>query len=88
MSDRLANVSSALDIQTGGGEVLAGARTFPPRWRPPSRQIDRQIRPQAPIIVDVVIRGDLIAVVDGSAQASLPKHVRIEIQQYRSRFLY
>lgn len=30
MSRRLATVSSALDIQTGGGEVLAGAATFPP----------------------------------------------------------
>jgi len=30
MSQRLANVSAALDIQTGGGEVLAGAEKFPP----------------------------------------------------------
>jgi len=29
MSQRLGTVSSALDIQTGGGEVLAGARQFP-----------------------------------------------------------
>ena len=48
MSSRLARVSAALDIQTGGGEVLAGAQTFPPtmalwnrgrptqRWRPGS----------------------------------------------------
>ncbi|HVU91822.1 MAG TPA: class I SAM-dependent methyltransferase, partial [Jatrophihabitans sp.] len=30
MSERLAGVSSALDIQTGGGEVLDGAPRFPP----------------------------------------------------------
>jgi SAM-dependent methyltransferase len=30
MSQRLANASAALDIQTGGGEVLAGAEKFPP----------------------------------------------------------
>ena len=30
MSERLATVSAALDIQTGGGEVLAQAAKFPP----------------------------------------------------------
>src|ERR1700675_2597592 len=30
MSDQLGKVSAALDVQTGGGEVLAGAQTFPP----------------------------------------------------------
>jgi SAM-dependent methyltransferase len=30
MSQRLASVSAALDIDTGGGEVLAGAEKFPP----------------------------------------------------------
>ena len=30
MSARLANVSAACDIDTGGGEVLAGAAQFPP----------------------------------------------------------
>jgi hypothetical protein len=29
MSRRLARASAALDIQTGGGEVLAGAQRFP-----------------------------------------------------------
>ncbi len=29
MSERLASVDSALDLQTGGGEVLAGAKAFP-----------------------------------------------------------
>ena len=30
LSQRLANVSAALDIHTGGGEVLGGAGPFPP----------------------------------------------------------
>lgn len=30
LSNRLATVSAALDIHTGGGEVLAGAGPFPP----------------------------------------------------------
>lgn len=30
MSERIAQASAALDIQTGGGEVLASASTFPP----------------------------------------------------------
>ncbi len=30
MSDRLTTAASALDLQTGGGEVLAGVATFPP----------------------------------------------------------
>jgi SAM-dependent methyltransferase len=30
MSQRLASVTAALDIDTGGGEVLAGAEAFPP----------------------------------------------------------
>ncbi|MCW2601935.1 MAG: SAM-dependent methyltransferase [Pseudonocardiales bacterium] len=30
LSDRLGDVSAALDIQTGGGEVLAGVPRFPP----------------------------------------------------------
>jgi hypothetical protein len=30
LRDRLAGASCALDIQTGGGEVLAGAGPFPP----------------------------------------------------------
>jgi hypothetical protein len=49
MSQRLATVSAALDIQTGGGEVLAGAATFPPTmaavepWPPssPGRRMRR-----------------------------------------------
>ncbi len=35
LSRRLANVSAALDIHTGGGEVLAGAAPFPPGDEPP-----------------------------------------------------
>lgn len=30
LSQRLANATAALDLETGGGEVLAGAGNFPP----------------------------------------------------------
>lgn len=41
MSERLAGASAALDLQTGCGEVLAGAEKFPPtmaatEWYPPN----------------------------------------------------
>ena len=48
LADRLGRVKSALDIDTGGGEVLAQAPTFPPRmvategW-PPNAQRAREL---------------------------------------------
>jgi SAM-dependent methyltransferase len=57
MSDRLANVSSALDIQTGGGEVLAGARTFPPTmaatesWPPNAALATELLHPRGVVVV-------------------------------------
>jgi len=48
LADRLGQVESALDIDTGGGEVLAEAPTFPPRmvateaW-PPNAQHAREL---------------------------------------------
>jgi SAM-dependent methyltransferase len=57
MSDRLANVSAALDIQTGGGEVLAGAETFPPTmaatesWPPNAALATDLLRPRGVVVV-------------------------------------
>src|SRR5258705_9297424 len=57
MSHRLANVSSALDIQTGGGEVLAGARTFPPTmaatesWPPNAALATKLLHPRGVVVV-------------------------------------
>ncbi len=48
LADRLGQVESALDIDTGGGEVLAEAPTFPPRMvateaLPPNAQHAREL---------------------------------------------
>lgn len=57
MSRRLATVSSALDIQTGGGEVLAGAATFPrtmaatESWQPNLERATRLLGPRGVVVV-------------------------------------
>jgi hypothetical protein len=49
MSERLASAGAALDVQTGGGEVLAGADRFPPTmvatesWPPNVRLATRRL---------------------------------------------
>lgn len=59
MSDRLANASAALDIQTGGGEVLAGAQRFPPTmaavepWPPNAALATRRLHPRGVVVVSV-----------------------------------
>lgn len=59
MSERLANVSAALDIQTGGGEVLAGATEFPPTmaaveaWPPNAALATRLLHPRGVVVVAV-----------------------------------
>lgn len=57
MSERLASASAALDIQTGGGEVLAGAATFPPTmaatesWPPNVAMATRRLHPRGVVVV-------------------------------------
>lgn len=57
MSDRLATANAALDIDTGGGEVLAGASTFPPTmaatesWPPNIAKATRLLRPRGVVVV-------------------------------------
>ncbi|MDH6196465.1 SAM-dependent methyltransferase [Mycobacterium frederiksbergense] len=57
MSERLAAASTALDIQTGGGEVLAGAATFPPTmaatdsWPPNLDRATRLLGPRGVVVV-------------------------------------
>jgi SAM-dependent methyltransferase len=59
MSERLARASAALDIQTGGGEVLAGAPELPPlmvateAWPPNVEKATRLLHPLgAAVVVD------------------------------------
>jgi SAM-dependent methyltransferase len=57
MSARLASASAALDIQTGGGEVLAGAAMFPPTmaatesWPPNVAKATRLLYPRGVVVV-------------------------------------
>lgn len=57
MSERLAKVDAALDIQTGGGEVLAGAPVFPPvmaateSWPPNIAKATELLHPRGAVVV-------------------------------------
>lgn len=57
MSERLASASAALDIQTGGGEVLGGAAKFPPTmaatesWPPNVARATRLLHPRGVVVV-------------------------------------
>ena len=57
MSARLATVSAALDIHTGGGEVLDGVQTFPPTmaatesWPPNAALATRRLHPRGVVVV-------------------------------------
>jgi SAM-dependent methyltransferase len=57
MSARLATASAALDIQTGGGEVLAGAEKLPPvmavteSWPPNVAEATARLRPRGVVVV-------------------------------------
>ncbi|MEU5989890.1 class I SAM-dependent methyltransferase [Spirillospora sp. NPDC047418] len=57
MSDRLATANAALDIETGGGEVLAGAPRFPPTmaatesWPPNIAKATRLLHPRGAVVV-------------------------------------
>ncbi|MFD4402539.1 class I SAM-dependent methyltransferase [Nocardia sp. NPDC058499] len=57
MSARLETATAALDIQTGGGEVLAGAETFPPTmvatesWPPNIAKATARLHPRGVVVV-------------------------------------
>ncbi|WP_374021649.1 class I SAM-dependent methyltransferase [Mycobacterium sp. HNNTM2301] len=57
LSSRLATVSAALDIHTGGGEVLSGAAPFPPTmaaietWPPNAALATKRLHPLGVVLV-------------------------------------
>lgn len=59
LADRMAKSSAALDLQTGGGEVLAGVPTVPPvlaateAWPPNVEVARRNLEPLGATVVDV-----------------------------------
>lgn len=65
LSERLGQVRSALDIDTGGGEVLGEARVFPQRtvateaWQPNVRQARRLLGPRGVEVVETAEGGPL-----------------------------
>lgn len=60
MAERLGSAGSALDIDTGGGEVLGGVQTFPPRmvatesWPPNALRARELLGPRGVQIVETV----------------------------------
>jgi SAM-dependent methyltransferase len=58
MSERLTSAKAALDIQTGGGEVLAGASKLPPTmaateaWPPNVARATRLLHPRGAVVVE------------------------------------
>ncbi|MER7984808.1 class I SAM-dependent methyltransferase [Streptomyces noursei] len=57
LAERLAGASAALDVQTGGGEVLAGAGAFPPvmaateAWPPNVAEATARLHPLGAVVV-------------------------------------
>lgn len=57
MAERLATATAALDIQTGGGEVLAGAGKLPPvmaateSWPPNLNKASKLLRPRGVVVI-------------------------------------
>jgi SAM-dependent methyltransferase len=57
MSQRLSSVSAACDVDTGGGEVLAGAASFPPTmvatesWPPNAALATKRLHPRGVVVV-------------------------------------
>jgi len=60
LADRLGQVNSALDLDTGGGKVLAQAPTFPPRmavtegWPPNARRARELLDPRGVQVAETV----------------------------------
>jgi hypothetical protein len=60
LADRLGQVESALDVDTGGGEVLAEAPNLPPRmvvteaWPPSARRARELLEPRGVQVIDTV----------------------------------
>ncbi len=79
LAHRLDEVDSALDIDTGGGEVLAEAPRFPPRmvateaW-PPNAQRARELLGPRGVQVIETVEGAPLPVEDGSFQLVTARH--------------
>ncbi|MBD8059063.1 class I SAM-dependent methyltransferase [Cellulomonas sp. JH27-2] len=79
LGERLAQVRSALDLDTGGGEVLDEASTFPPRmvvtegWPPNAAQARDRLGPRGVEVVEVR-PGERLPFDDGSFELVTSRH--------------
>ncbi|TKR23912.1 class I SAM-dependent methyltransferase [Cellulomonas hominis] len=77
LADRLAHVDAALDVDTGGGEVVAEAPVLPPRmvvtegWPPNARRARSLLGPRG---VEVVQPGDGVRLPDASFDLVTSRH--------------
>ena len=78
LAARLADVGSALDIDTGGGEVVGEAATLPPRmvvteaWWPNARRARHRLGPRG--VGVVAARADRLPFPDGTVELVTSRH--------------
>lgn len=79
LAQRLANVQSALDLDTGGGEVLAEATRFPPvmhateAWSPNARKAHQRLAPRGVQVVQTE-HGAALPFADASFELVTSRH--------------
>lgn len=79
LANRLGQVDSALDLDTGGGEVLAEAPTFPPRmvategWAPNEQRARELLGPRGVRVVKTT-QGELLPFSDASFELVTARH--------------
>lgn len=79
MAERFARVESALDLDTGGGEVVAEAPVLPPRmvvtegWPPNARTARERLGPRGVDVVETVEGGGL-PIADASFELVTARH--------------
>jgi hypothetical protein len=79
LSERLSRVRSALDIDTGGGEVIGEVPVLPPRmcvtesWPPNARRAGRLLTPRGVVVVETA-PGDALPFDDGAFELVVGRH--------------
>lgn len=79
LAQRLPQVGSALDVDTGGGELLAELPALPPRmcatetWAPNARRAEKLLGPRGVEVVETV-QGEPLPFPDGSFELVVSRH--------------
>ncbi|OBK21096.1 methyltransferase type 11 [Mycobacterium asiaticum] len=79
MSERLAGASAALDLQTGCGEVLAGAKKFPPtmaatEWYPPNVALATKLLHPRGVVLVATTDEPVLPFADGAFDLVTSRH--------------